>query len=154
MSNSLGDDAFCKNITATNYQQPFKQYGTLATPIVSGLIYGASYVVGINKYVIFLTAPASTVAIHNQIILNNPVLPADYPNKYTTTGSVEWVLTGPTASGPPTLPVIITTMSVINDTTPPNEGTSYVFDITSSVPATYPLGNTAVLKIVININAD
>ena len=45
-------------------------------------------------------------------------------------------------------------MSVINDTLAPALGTSYVFNANSSVPATYPLGNTAVLKIVININAD
>lgn len=154
MSNSLGDNAFCKNITATNYQQPFKQYGTLISPIISGLIYGASYVDGINKYIIFLQAPASTVAINHEIILNNPVLPADYPSTHTTTGSVEWVLTGPTAGGPPTLPLIITTMSVINDTLAPALGTSYVFAINSPVPPIYPVGNNAVLKIVININAD
>lgn len=141
------------SISANNYQQPFLATGSLLAPLISGII-GVNYIAGVNKYIVYCQAPASTIGINQTLILNNPVLPANFPDLFTTTCSTEWVLTGPTAAGPPTLPVIITTVSCINDTLPPSLGTSYVFEAISFTPATYPVGNNAVLKMVININLD
>ena len=155
---NLGDQAqttrlLADSISANNYQQPFLSYGTLLVPQNVGTL-GINYVAGVNKYVAYLQAPASTVAINQTVILNNPVLPANFPDLFTTTCSTEWILTGPTAAGPPVLPIIITTVSCINDTLAPALGTSYVFVANAIAAATYPLGNNAVLKMVININLD
>jgi len=158
LTTNLGDQAqtirlIADSVSANNYQQPFLSYGSLLTPVNVGTL-GINYAAGVNKYVAYLQAPASTVAINQTLILNNPVLPANFPDLFTTTCSTEWVLTGPTAAGPPVLPTIITTVSVINDTLAPALGTSYVFIADSPLGATYPAGNNAVLKMVISINLD
>ena len=150
MSNSLGDNAFCKNITATNYQQPFQVFGSLASPLAFSSLTSITFATGFSKYVVYITTNNSTVAIAQNVLLIG--LPVDYVGTHTITGSCEWILTGATPTVTFT-PVLSSTLTVLNDTLAPNLGSTATLSANSTTAGTYSSGS-AIMKFVININAD
>ena len=148
---SLGEKATCKELQAftgivsPNFTQPSIQIGTPTAP--SGVGYTLAYVAGVNKYVYYYAAGATTVALAATFELTG--LPTDVLSTYTVDAIVDWALVGSTVTLA-TAPVYSSSITVLNDT---NGASTAFVKVASTVSPVFSAG-TAVYKIVLSINAD
>lgn len=150
MSNSLGDNASCKNISALNYQQPFQQLGTHANPESAGLTATIPYVAGFNKYILYIQAPLSGALGGINTTLKISGAPIILSGSATVSGSCEYIVSGLTPAI--TLdPEYITLTKILNDTTALLSEVQLQMYGILTLP-TYV--GTACLKLVLNFNTD
>jgi len=148
---NLGNIASCKVLTASesvialSFTQPNTTVGTPAAPSATGNT--QAYVAGINKYVYYFAAGATTVALAQTFDLTG--LPAAVLSTYSISAVVNWALVGTTVTAT-VLPVYSHGISVLNDTD--SVGSASV-KVASTTAPTFSAG-TAVYKVVISLNAD
>ena len=152
---NLGDQAQTKrlitqDISALNYQQPFQQLGTHASPQPAGLVATIPYTAGYNKYVLYIDAPLSGALGGINTTLQITGAPIILSGSSTVSGSCEYIVSG-------LAPVIgidpeyTTITKILNNTTVLSSTVLLQMYGILTLP-TYV--GTACLKLVLNFNLD
>jgi hypothetical protein len=154
-STDLGDQATAKrlitqDISSLNYQQPFQQLGTHALPQPVGNA-TIPYVAGFNKYVLYISAPASGAVGGINTTLTKTGAPIILSGSSTVSGSCEYIVSGLAPVIGPVLPEYTTITKILNNTTTLLSEVQLLMYGILTLP-TYT--GTAVLKLVLNFNLD
>ena len=151
---NLGDQAQTKrlitqDISALNYQQPFQQLGTHASPQPVGNA-TIPYVAGFNKYVLYIQAPASGAVGGINTTLTITGAPIILSGSSTVSGSCEYIVSGlaPAITLDPEYTIIT---KILNNTTVLSSTVLLQMYGILTLP-TYV--GTACLKLVLNFNLD
>jgi hypothetical protein len=175
MSNSLGDDAFCKNIKTTTITDinnstgttgqllsstpngidwvtvssvPTSITGSFASPVVSTITNTVPFIPGIYKYILFVQGPLTTGPIVQSFQVTG--VPQDILATYTPVSSASFIVSGGNSNIGQD-PDFTADMINRNNTIFPN---SYLnLFMTSTVAPQFTLG-VSILKMVIDLQLD